>query len=596
MELIQQKPTLQIEEEIVKVKNEDFFYENIEAPKFVDLSAPDRHRPVHDDRYWFCLRVGCDQKHEEEMDSEKIYKDFLLRVMEARSPNIRVRRALYRQENTSKNLKCPLTVPAKPSKSRISRLAIISSLNRKLVVDAKTPNVKTKQSAVVQSKALTTPRCKKRLSNPNAFRSVRNPKLIDIALPKSKGIAKALVFHSPKKTFKIKTSVELRSSVKKLCSEMKKLDIASGKKQLFPKEASRKQVKGREVKSRVFDSLYSPNPKRKEAKSSDKEIDTKSRNMIACLKKKHEEIVEALSESSRKIVSSSPSFCEENATNDGGITSEGSPEKENILKNIANEDKENLLSTICDDKTNEGEILEGDDKENCSASDENSQPNLHHKPPEKKKTVGKRENFKSIQKVSGVMKKPAKENSNTNSAAAGPQIVKQRKTKLTTPKPFRFRTDERGILKEASEKKHSLGEAADTLVNDQPKEVGTSSGLNCSKPVLMKKRETRPGKIVASLVKPGQQLSAIEENSTKIPRLKKAAKPKALATKSSPCLTPRSLSQERRRPATIPKEPNFHSNRKKEEGQQPSQRSQTSTAFIRQKAAQEIWLRQITTC
>ena len=32
------------------------FYEKIEAPKFVDFTAPDPYRP--DDRYWFCLRVG----------------------------------------------------------------------------------------------------------------------------------------------------------------------------------------------------------------------------------------------------------------------------------------------------------------------------------------------------------------------------------------------------------------------------------------------------------------------------------------------------------------------------------------------------------
>lgn len=40
----------------------DEFYEKIEAPKFVDFTVPDRHRP--DDRYWFCLRVGsCTLKH-----------------------------------------------------------------------------------------------------------------------------------------------------------------------------------------------------------------------------------------------------------------------------------------------------------------------------------------------------------------------------------------------------------------------------------------------------------------------------------------------------------------------------------------------------
>lgn len=35
---------------------EDEFYEEIEAPKFVDFTAPDRSRP--DGRSWFCVRVG----------------------------------------------------------------------------------------------------------------------------------------------------------------------------------------------------------------------------------------------------------------------------------------------------------------------------------------------------------------------------------------------------------------------------------------------------------------------------------------------------------------------------------------------------------
>jgi hypothetical protein len=64
---------------IVDEFNEEDFYETIEAPKFVDLTAPD-HRPEGDDRYWFCSRVGCDQKHEEFLDSEAIYKKFVLRV------------------------------------------------------------------------------------------------------------------------------------------------------------------------------------------------------------------------------------------------------------------------------------------------------------------------------------------------------------------------------------------------------------------------------------------------------------------------------------------------------------------------------------
>ncbi|KAK8699894.1 hypothetical protein V6N13_018302 [Hibiscus sabdariffa] len=170
----------------------DDFYEEIEAPKFVDLSAPDRSRAEHDDRYWFCLRVGCDQKHEEEMDSEAIYKNFVLRVMAARSPSVGLRKALCKRDSRSK-LECPRTVPAKSSKSRVSKLAMISSISQKMgeakvrvrhvaKQSSTTPNVKAaKQSS---TKALTAPRNPKGLLNPATFRSVRNPKPTSIVFVK----------------------------------------------------------------------------------------------------------------------------------------------------------------------------------------------------------------------------------------------------------------------------------------------------------------------------------------------------------------------------------------------------------------------------
>ncbi len=46
------------EEEEEECRGGDEFYEKIEAPKFVDLTAVEHYRPEHDDRFWFCLRVG----------------------------------------------------------------------------------------------------------------------------------------------------------------------------------------------------------------------------------------------------------------------------------------------------------------------------------------------------------------------------------------------------------------------------------------------------------------------------------------------------------------------------------------------------------
>ncbi|KAL5561106.1 hypothetical protein UlMin_030853 [Ulmus minor] len=535
------------------------FYENIEAPKFVDFTVPDQYRP--DDRYWFCLRVGCDQKHEEELDPEEIYKNFVLRVMAARSPNIRLRKALNRKPPSS-SLKCPLTAPAKPSKSRISRLDIISSLSRKMgdVKDktrtlskvSATPKANLKQSSVA-AKALTTPRKRERILNPDTFKSVRNPKETKLEVPKNRVIAKALVFHSPRKVVcRLKTSVELKTPVRKLCSAMKKLEINGGTKQALgchkplPSNTSRKQFRGREVKSRVYDSLHSHTNKGHKAKPlknkekrerdlkqscvpKDDENDSKrhgslegssasdaSKNGEAkssevesvehtvevlseisreetttlsssedrdsgngneeCLKtvkfseaELGEHPVEVLSETSREEITSLSSS-EERYSGDGDANvldtnnheeriklssdKRSNPDdKENALPSdhanavevIESEDKENALpsdlanagedkeNALPSDHANAGEVIESEDKENASASDGNREHNNHCEG----KILSNHDTSKDSKKVNQVVKKTLK------------QEAKYKKPKPTNPKPFRFRTDERGILKEA---------------------------------------------------------------------------------------------------------------------------------------------------
>ncbi|CAL5379283.1 unnamed protein product [Camellia sinensis] len=79
----QEKPQLSIiniEEDRGGGEEEEELYEKIEAPKFVDFTASSDPYPL-DDLYWLCLRVGCDQKYEEEMDPEAISKNFVLRKM-----------------------------------------------------------------------------------------------------------------------------------------------------------------------------------------------------------------------------------------------------------------------------------------------------------------------------------------------------------------------------------------------------------------------------------------------------------------------------------------------------------------------------------
>ncbi|VVA93365.1 unnamed protein product [Arabis nemorensis] len=479
----------EFEHMIVDEFNEEDFYETIEAPKFVDLTAPD-HRPEGDDRYWFCSRVGCDQKHEEFMDSEAIYKNFVLRVMAARSPSVRLRKALYRKDSTSVELKCPNTVPAKPSRSRISRLAMISSIPQKVTngniksKEAKaissanknaTPKtkVKGKESLVVSSvpqKALT--ERKKQMRSPSAaFRSVQNPRTATVRASKNRAVAKALVFQSPKKLVKLKRSVELSSSVKKICNSMRKLEIENKRNVLgFDHKVgtavpSRKPLKGREVKSRVFDSLRSQKQigdtskglgtlkqkvkekeelvlsfdsskahgitlenqsnslSRSEKTSTDDELsDTlktdmddqlQTREEFAVIdesglnKSKEYQIVEI--EEKENVL---PSECKdkENATSavdvdreDPAVINERKVDKAKLDETTEIEDKENALPLECDDKENVTDAAdidrESDDKENSIALDNNRKVEHNTDPSIKKKIFGKKEAFKTTEKV-----------------------------------------------------------------------------------------------------------------------------------------------------------------------------------------------------
>ncbi|KAK8563157.1 hypothetical protein V6N13_018302 [Hibiscus sabdariffa] len=598
----------------------DDFYEEIEAPKFVDLSAPDRSRAEHDDRYWFCLRVGCDQKHEEEMDSEAIYKNFVLRVMAARSPSVGLRKALCKRDSRSK-LECPRTVPAKSSKSRVSKLAMISSISQKMgeakvrvrhvaKQSSTTPNVKAaKQSS---TKALTAPRNPKGLLNPATFRSVRNPKPTSIVVPKDRVVAKALVFHSPKKVVKLKKSVEWSSSLRKICTGMKKLEISDGSKKNAlgcnnkPVDAPRKQLRGREVKSRVYDSLHCQKQKTQEAKSlkrlqkknSDKDlplseapmcpkpiekdsVESTSKNPFDSLEQAIGENVKISSPSRSKMTSISESEWD-NEINERGNHEETIKSCSKDIKipgATENDDKENALAS---------NIRVGEnDKENATASDENRQLNCATSKPVKKDVLGRHETSKNIQKSTKVMNKTMKENSTAEKGARG---TTYRKPKLTNPKPFRLRTDERGILKEANlEKKHlqapmkettfsgsqggnllrkhqnveineNSDNGSDTItLQDQPQTIETSGSkkskgsaeTNHKLPSI--KQLVRSRGVASSRKKPGQ-LGATKETSPAMPGLpKETSDPKESGT----CSVKKASSQ-RRRHTTIPKEPNFH--------------------------------------
>ncbi|KAI8026030.1 hypothetical protein LOK49_LG02G03202 [Camellia lanceoleosa] len=487
--------------------------------------------PTLGDYSWFCLRVGCDQKHEEEMDPEAISKNFVLRVMVARSPNIGLHKALNKKAS-SVNEKCPLSVPAKPSKSRISRLAVISSFSQK-IGDARgevkplsklssTPNPKVKQ---VAAKYLTTPRNKNCLPSPNSFQ-VLNTKPTK-AKPKNRTVAKALVFQSLKKVISIKTSSELCTPLMKICEGMKRLEITSQRKRILgysnksskdircdsnkslPLNPSRRKVSAYKDKSKAKELFRPPNYKEKGNKPcnsmpketvendlSSMEIDLKSRDgsvlgssritegnaceewlstektsgnldtinstreeAATCLEvlplTKNSDMV--LLDASRGEMSTSsnseegsleendfPKF-EENSEGGNesseGIDKEGKT-KASLEKRESPEDH-SIESENLGVIGHEGEAVDSDDKENALASDGN-----RCEASSGRKIFHKRETNEITKKVNQTQDKKLKEGLIVD--ATGVQGVKYKKPKPTNPKPFRLRTDERGILKEAN--------------------------------------------------------------------------------------------------------------------------------------------------
>ncbi|RWW50058.1 hypothetical protein BHE74_00043719 [Ensete ventricosum] len=188
---------------------DDELYEEIEAPKFVDFTAPDRFRP--DDRSWFCARVGERLLALRSLQSSNLwlildaatlpfpnqislYEEFdssepfrrTKQVMAARSPNVRHRKALGRPAS-SLIPRCPQSAPAKSSKSRIARLstmiAVPEGMAKSKLKDhpisslRSTPSrAKAKVQHCPMKEALTEPRSQRCLTNRAGFRSVRHQK------------------------------------------------------------------------------------------------------------------------------------------------------------------------------------------------------------------------------------------------------------------------------------------------------------------------------------------------------------------------------------------------------------------------------------
>ncbi|KAJ0879929.1 hypothetical protein HanRHA438_Chr10g0457151 [Helianthus annuus] len=472
-----------INAEEVRKEDEEVF-ERIEAPKFVDFTKPYAFR-TDDDRYWFCSRVGCDQKHEEEINHEEISKHFVFRVLAARSPNIKLTKTLY---NEHSRIKCPLSAPAKPSKPKIPKLATNASLishknddpksksrqvaskymtppsnkmnqpnhNSFLSVDdpqnksgprSKVGSAPVIRSRQVASRYMTTPRNKMSQPKHNSFLSVPNSKATDVDGPKSGTVAKGLVFRSPKKAITLEKSVELHTPVTKICEGTKRLEILTG---------SRSK------------------PKKPEPEDSSRKLKIRKSEM-------------------------------------------------NDLWNI--EDKENTESP--EDLSNVG------GKENALNAQDNNRSN--------NQLFGNKIVSNEIQKKNKIVQ------------TAGPAVIKCKKPKPTNIKPFRLRTDERGVLKEEKKFHFTVPEkevAKDTCVKKQTYRVAKNEKSN----TVLRRPESSQQRSSASLRtrSPRCQQLGVIENSSKL-----TSDVKVVGNKTRGVSATRSTS--RGKPTvTVAKEPNFH--------------------------------------
>ncbi|KAK6159154.1 hypothetical protein DH2020_006468 [Rehmannia glutinosa] len=470
------------------------FYEEIEAPKFVDFTVPDHYCP--DDRYWFCHRVGCDLKHEEEMDSEAIYKNFVLRVMAARSPNIRLRKALDRTP-----VKCPLSAPPKSSRPRLSRMAIISSISKKMTDDKK----RVEQKLHTESKFL-------------SERSESKPTNIEVS--KSRIVAKALVFRSPKKTIKVKTSVELPTPITKLCEGMNKLEISSQRKlasgysskiskisSSSSKTCTNQEAKyGRCIKSKIKGKLSQQASKK--LMGDDHADKLKNEESIDIKQQSDQNVAEEFEPQKSTHEEASPvdSKTEGNCLDLKRCNNSSEGNENGSIENCG-EPVDNLnANNTSEGERNGHEFMDGDDKENAAASDENRMHNKNMK-------QNGRKIFGMHDQCGQVKKKVMKESVNSPSP-----VMKLKKPKATNPKPFRLRTDERGILKEANLERRTTDHVA------PPSESATLSTLGG-------KLQRKQGNDIQGLKIPkGQEKSKAASSVTTTPESKKHQERKVITS------------------------------------------------------------------
>ncbi|KAF7047782.1 hypothetical protein CFC21_056661 [Triticum aestivum] len=408
------------------------FYEDIEAPKFVDLTAPDAACPA-DDPSWFCLRVGCDQSHEH-VDPEALHRSFVMRVMAARSPNVRLHKAISRRNQSSTLPKCPHSAPAKPPRTRMTRLSLATGAAEKAARDRlqghrirglRDSPVRTKAARVEASsarkKALTTPRSKTVRPRQEPFLSVKHQKgPVATAAAEIKGtVVKALFMSTPKKETPAKSQAP---PVAEVCSKMKKLNLAC-----------------REVPSRYLSQLPTPKIAKKceetaavvkSAKRVQEPRNGKKKMILGCSAKCANAETDKENRSGRENINADENSCKRTARRNWG------QEPKEVVQGSRVEVVEPLQPDI-----------HGDDKENAPCGDQLAEQALNREDEED-------ENSKQSENSENAPQKVLKRQNKVVNAEQGGKLKKN-----TILRPFRLRTDERQVLKDAiPERKPTVAE------------------------------------------------------------------------------------------------------------------------------------------
>ncbi|EMS52632.1 hypothetical protein TRIUR3_00033 [Triticum urartu] len=385
------------------------FYEDIEAPKFVDLTAPDAACPA-DDPSWFCLRVGCDQRHEH-VDPEALHRSFVMRVMAARSPNVRLQKAISRRNQRAARVaassarKKALTTPrSKTVRPRQEPFLSVKHQKKPVATDAAEM-----RGTVVKALFMSTPKKETpaKIQAPPVAEVCSKMKKLNLAcreVPSRGTVVKALFMSTPKK----ETPAKIQAPpVAEVCSKMKKLNLAC-----------------REVPSRYLSQLPTPKIAKKcEETAAVKRVQeprSGKKMILGCSAKCANAEINEGSRSGRENINADENSCKRTARRNWG------QEPKEVLQGPRVEVAEPLRPDI-----------HGDDKENAPCGDQLAEQALSREEED--------ENSKRSENSENAPQKVLKRQNKVVNAEQGGKLKKN-----TILRPFRLRTDERQVLKDAN--------------------------------------------------------------------------------------------------------------------------------------------------